>query len=779
MIRKYAAFVLWFFSSVSLWAESPRTIEPIRLEQNNTLIRFSDILPLGEIVDSVSLPPHFKPILSKDKSQLRVLNVGGKIPYISVLTIFVKGKSHDVVLFKSSKIIKVMEVPDAQKKFKSVSIAGDFNHWDPKATPLTLINGKWVTNLPFEPGTYEYQFVMDGAWKLDAANHDSVKNSAGKYNSVLKVGRNFNVLPHLSTLKCDDSSFTCIIDKNRIEKWFVFINNQCIDSSYSKQIGNTLYVKIPRFAKSMNHADVRIYAYNSYGRANDILVPLENGKVLTSINGVGNHNLSVYSLQVDRFLNKNTANDIKNSEKELASSVNFQGGDLAGVISKLKDGYFEQMGVNCICLSPLLLNTDKAFAEYAPPHHKLSAFHGEWPTSFSKIDPRFGTSNELLELIHVAHTKNIKVLIEVVTNHVHADHPILKKYPDWITPMVLPNGTKNVQDWDLHPTTTWKEVFLPDLDFRKKEVCEAVSDSLIAFARKYDVDGYMHKDANLIPELFWSTLSHRIESQLEMPIGKKLIQLTSFAASREESQQFIQNGNLESNLDYQLSKESHIAFIDTTFSLAQVANTLELSMQCFGSHHHMGNTTGSQSEARYVSYATGALSFKEDERIVAWQKHPSNPKSIAYKRLLQLVAFNACIPGFPMMYYGDEIGMSGAGFPDNVRSMKWDSLTTEENKLLEKIQMLNQLRSKNMALVLGDTRIISAGKNQLILLRNYFGSYAIAFFNTSAQTIETSLPLPNEMMDVALKSSFGAPIKRDKNRMLIRLEGNSFELVTN
>ncbi len=73
---------------------------------------------------------------------------------------------------------------------KSVSIAGSFNHWDPRSNALTGPdrNGVWTIALPLPPGRYEYRYVVNGKdWFLDPSA-PSVDDGLGDRNSILVVG---------------------------------------------------------------------------------------------------------------------------------------------------------------------------------------------------------------------------------------------------------------------------------------------------------------------------------------------------------------------------------------------------------------------------------------------------------------------------------------------------------------------------------------------------------------------------------------------------------------
>ena len=70
----------------------------------------------------------------------------------------------------------------------TVAIAGTFNDWRPDATPMiALDDGRWAKELALPPGRYQYQFVVDGAWRHDPATVGQVPNPFGGFNSVLVV----------------------------------------------------------------------------------------------------------------------------------------------------------------------------------------------------------------------------------------------------------------------------------------------------------------------------------------------------------------------------------------------------------------------------------------------------------------------------------------------------------------------------------------------------------------------------------------------------------------
>lgn len=71
----------------------------------------------------------------------------------------------------------------------SVHLAGDFNNWQPSASPMQRIGdtGVWQTKLKLQQGTYRYRLVVDGQWQQDPYNERTEVNPYGEYNSVVEI----------------------------------------------------------------------------------------------------------------------------------------------------------------------------------------------------------------------------------------------------------------------------------------------------------------------------------------------------------------------------------------------------------------------------------------------------------------------------------------------------------------------------------------------------------------------------------------------------------------
>lgn len=87
--------------------------------------------------------------------------------------------------FKPNSIPFAFPAPAARQ----VSLAGDFNNWDPKAMPMRKGNdGIWHLNVALKPGRHEYRFIADGVWQDDPTAEQRTANVMGSENCVKTVG---------------------------------------------------------------------------------------------------------------------------------------------------------------------------------------------------------------------------------------------------------------------------------------------------------------------------------------------------------------------------------------------------------------------------------------------------------------------------------------------------------------------------------------------------------------------------------------------------------------
>ncbi len=709
---------------------------PIYLNQTNTDIFLSDYIINPLQIDSVAHSESYRTQFSKDKRKLQI-TPNEKFQKIDNLRLYVADQIYDIPLYKSTKkkAIFSLETKDSLTKvqFKS-QIVG----W--QTVPMQWENNSWKYKANLDPGSYQYLFVIDGKEQLDPNNPKKISNGQGGYNSLYENNSNTEDPPFLTTDLQKGVSFKIKTTKE-LSGLNIYLDNHLLEKAYYTLTEDDIEIQIPKNAKS--HHILRIYGFNAAGRSNDLTIPIKNGKVITHTSDLAATDFQtqiMYFLMIDRFLDGNPSNTHPIKSDSVLPKVNYMGGDLQGVVNKIKDGFFDDLGINTIWLSPITQNPEKAYGFWPDPVTKFSGYHGYWPVSNTQIDYRFGNDSIFTNLLQQAHQKKYRVLLDYVANHVHKENPIYKQHPDWATNMYLPDGTLNLEKWDSHRLTTWFDTFLPTLDFSKKEVVEAMTDSAAYWVTKFDLDGFRHDATKHIQQQFWRRLTTKIKTQTQRPI----YQIGETYGSPELIRSYVNTGMLNGQFNFNLYDASVAVFAQKDEPIKRLADALTESLLYYGSNHLMGNITGNQDRARFISYASGDVRFDEDAKKAGWTRKIILSDSSAYNQLEMLHAFNLTTPGIPCIYYGDEYGMIGANDPDNRRMMKFDHYTKKEKHLKERVKELIAMRKQSMALLYGTTQV-TVHDNVMIITRNYFKDKVIIVFNKSDKPAyyKTTKILPN------------------------------------
>jgi alpha-amylase len=140
---------------------------------------------------------------------------------------------------------------------------------------------------------------------------------------------------------------------------------------------------------------------------------------------------NLYFLLTDRFNNGDSLNDINfNRTQEAGILRGFEGGDIKGITQKIQEGYFTDLGVNAIWLTPIVEQihgaTDEGTGLSFP-------FHGYWARDWTALDPNFGTKEDLKQLVKIAHSKGIRIVLDAVINHTGPVTEVDSVYPkNWV-----------------------------------------------------------------------------------------------------------------------------------------------------------------------------------------------------------------------------------------------------------------------------------------------------------------------------------------------------------
>ncbi|MBO5832692.1 MAG: hypothetical protein J6Q95_05310 [Alistipes sp.] len=554
---------------------------------------------------------------------------------------------------------------------------------------------------------------------------------------------------YMSTIGVENGRVNVVASQPVKEAIAVWQNNIVEDVMVD---GAQISVAIPAEAKNFDRSVVRIFAASEGGRFNDILLPLERGAVVTNAEDIcrtDHQSQILYSLMIDRFNNGNTANDWKINSPEVLDKVDYQGGDLAGITAKINDGFFQDLGVTTIWISPITQNPYDAWGQNVNPDTKFSGYHGYWPIYNTVVDKRFGTEDELREMLSTAHGSEMNVILDYVANHLHINSPVLQEHPDWTTDLILPDGRENIALWDEQRLTTWFDKHIPTLDLEREEVCDPMTDSALHWVKNFEFDGYRHDACKHIPLNYWRMLTHKMKSA--MP-ERNMWQIGETYGSVELIGSYVKSGMIDSQFDFNLYHNSRDVIVDEGRSMRLIAATVEESEAAYGSHHTMGNITGNHDKPRFISLAGGDMPlWGIDDKAEGWHREVVvGDMDKGHAGLQLLKAIITTVPGVPCIYQGDEYGVPGANDPDNRDMMTFEGYNDYQMKEYAQTQALLKYRRSSMPLMYGDFRTLYVDDEAWVFLRHYMGEWAVVAMNVRGveKRIEVVLPDFVECEDV-------------------------------
>lgn len=253
----------------------------------------------------------------------------------------------------------------------TVKVFGNFNFWNRHQYPMRKQNdGSFSIGLPFEPGQYEYLFWVDGREILDPSNPDSVPNGLGGYNSPLKVKPLFEgKAPFITPVTFKDGNLLRLEYKilphdytGNFQKtdFIVLLDNRLLSPGAIRISGIDITVRVP--SRRARRAE-RLRLIWSDGNSNSNLteVILEEGVPAGNSGDFKWQDAILYSLMPDRFYDGDPSNNDPIIHGALAERANFHGGDLQGIIRKIDEGYFNELGVNTLWILPFIKNTPHPF----------------------------------------------------------------------------------------------------------------------------------------------------------------------------------------------------------------------------------------------------------------------------------------------------------------------------------------------------------------------------------------------------------------------------------
>ena len=185
---RYIFILLLFFSCKEniIQKKEYELFLPVTLDIDTTEILVQDFL-IDQHIDSVT--SDIDCILSDDKTKVYLIS-DDDTPLLSVLKLWVEGISYSILIRKNKKKKVILSYPNSEKEFSQVCVAGEFNDWNPKLGQMEFVDKKWQLELFLNPGSYQYQLILDDEWKIDDHNSKTVSNGIGGLNSLLLVDKN-------------------------------------------------------------------------------------------------------------------------------------------------------------------------------------------------------------------------------------------------------------------------------------------------------------------------------------------------------------------------------------------------------------------------------------------------------------------------------------------------------------------------------------------------------------------------------------------------------------
>ncbi len=339
----------------------------------------------------------------------------------------------------------------------------------------------------------------------------------------------------------------------------------------------------------------------------------------------------------------------------------------------------------------------------------------------------------------------------------------------------MPDGTLNVEKWDEHRLTTWFDTFMPSLDFSNPEVVKMMTDSALFWLKEFKLDGFRHDACKHINEEFWRELTLKMKKEND---GLAPYQIGETYGSPGLIASYLTTGMLDGQFDFNVYDIANTTFAGVGGSnLKQVETILKASLKMYGNHNLMGYISGNHDKPRFMAYASGDIKFGEDAKAAGWNREIGITDSTAYDKFLLFHVFNLTIPGIPVIYYGDEIGMTGGNDPDCRRMMRFEGWNKRENKLWNNIAKLTSMRKNNPALIYGDFINIKNTGDTWVYARKYFDKEAIVFINNSSENCTFDVELPKMLNGDNLKATFGTQFGRSGQKIFIALPAFSTEVI--
>ncbi len=376
---------------------------------------------------------------------------------------------------------------------------------------------------------------------------------------------------------------------------------------------------------------------------------------------------AIYFVMVDRFANGDPSNDGEVDSKDPAA---FHGGDLAGVLSKLDE--LKALGVETLWLSPIFKMRTEKFYGYG-------AFHGYWVEDLHQMEPRFGDEAILRRLSDELHRRGMKLMLDIVLNHVGPETRLVSEKPHWF------HRKGALEEWDDPEQLVSHDVHgLPDLAQGHPEVYQYLLDGALKWIRVANPDGFRLDAVKHMPLSFWSRFNQDIRRHAGedfLLLGEMLEGDVSVLARTQRE------GGFTRIFDFPL----HFAVNDVF---------------CKGA-----------SPAKLAAVMSSDRLYEDASALVPVVDNHDLPRLMStcggdLEKVQQALFFTLTARGTPSFIWGTEVGLAGAGEPENRGDMVF-----VDHPLRQFISKTLSLRRARPSLSEGVPLLLEVASDRLIYAR--------------------------------------------------------------
>ncbi len=399
---------------------------------------------------------------------------------------------------------------------------------------------------------------------------------------------------------------------------------------------------------------------------------------------------AIYFVMVDRFVNGDRTNDGK---VDLSDPAAFHGGDLQGVIDRLDD--LKAMGVGTLWLSPVFqMRTEKFFGH--------GAFHGYWTEDLTRVEPRLGDEALLRKLSDELHRRDMRLVLDLVLNHVAMDAPLTRAHPDWF------HRQGALENWSDPEQLVNRDVHgLPDLAQEKPEVYDFLLQASLRWIEAARPDGFRLDAVKHVPQSFWARFNDAVRARAGsgfLLLGEMLDGDAALIARVQRQ------GHFGAMFDFPL----YFALVDV-FCRDQSALKLGAAL-------------------------TADRAYDDADSLVTLLDNHDLPRIASdcggdLARVRRALAFQLTARGTPSLTWGTECASAGKGEPENRAD-----LCQGPQPLRDDISELLAARRAHPALVRGAPRVLAASEALFAYARISNDEAALIAVNQGDSAVEVEAP---------------------------------------